>query len=130
MPAARHSRKVRILLADDHAFIRKAVRTILEAHEGWEICGEAENGQEAVEQTAQLHPDVIVMDIFMPCVGGLEATRRIHKSFPESHVVILTLYALPDLDEAVREAGAEGCVIKTDSDHSLVPAIESVTNAL
>ena len=118
--------RVRILIADDHAFVRKAVRSLLESHEGWEICGEAADGEEAVQQTGNLHPDVIVMDIFMPNLGGLEATRRIHKDFPQSHVLILTLYGAPELAQVVREAGAEACILKTESDRSLVPAIEAL----
>jgi DNA-binding NarL/FixJ family response regulator len=120
---------LRILIVDDHAFIRRAVRSLLEARQDWEVCGEASDGLEAVEQAGKLHPDVVVMDMLMPGVGGLEATRRIHHSFPESHVVILTLHSFPDLNRAVRDAGAEGIVLKTDSDRYLVPAVESVSGS-
>jgi DNA-binding NarL/FixJ family response regulator len=120
---------LRILIVDDHAFMRKAVRSILESHDNWEVCGEAADGSEAIERTGELHPDVVIMDILMPRVGGLEATRRIHDSFPESHVLILTLHGFPDLTRAVQEAGAQGCVLKSDSCRDLLPAVESVSHS-
>src|SRR5579871_4621499 len=74
--------QLRILLADDHASIRQMIRNHLEMHPGWEVCGEAADGVEAVQRSAELHPDIVLMDLDMPRLNGLDATRRIHKSSP------------------------------------------------
>ena len=122
-------RHLRILVADDQAHMRRAVRALLRSKAEWEVCGEASDGREAIEQTHQLRPDVVVMDIMMPRLNGLDATREIRRSFPETHVVVLTLYNFPELFRAVREAGGKGCVLKEDSFEQLIPAIESVGNS-
>ncbi len=117
---------LRILVADDQPYIRRAVRALLESRSGWEVIGEASDGREAIKKTGELHPDVIVMDMFMPNLNGLEATREIHASYPEAKVLILTLHDLPDLSRAVREAGAKGLVLKSDSNLFLIPAVETI----
>src|SRR5277367_4711655 len=83
---------VKILVADDHDIIRRGLKQLLTSRPGWEVCGEAKTGREAVALTEQLKPDIIVMDISMPDLNGLEAARRIHKSFPKMGILILTLH--------------------------------------
>src|SRR4029078_8094381 len=82
---------LRILVVDDHAVVRRGVRSLLESHEGWEECGEATNGRDAVEQSRQLRPDVVVMDLSLPELNGLDATRQILKDGPGTEVLVLTM---------------------------------------
>jgi DNA-binding NarL/FixJ family response regulator len=117
-------KQLRILIADDQPYMRRAVKALLESQEGWVVCGEAADGLEAIEKTKELHPDVIVMDMVMPRVNGLEATRKIHQDFPDSQVLILTLHNLPELATLVKSAGARGLVLKSDSNHLLISAVE------
>jgi DNA-binding NarL/FixJ family response regulator len=97
---------------------------LLESQNGWEVCGEAADGIEAVTKTEELHPDVIVMDLAMPKLNGLEAARAIHHDFPNSRVVILTLHDVPELTSLVERAGAQGLVLKSDSNRLLISAVE------
>jgi DNA-binding NarL/FixJ family response regulator len=117
-------KKLRILIADDQPYMRRAVKALLESQDGWVVCGEAADGLEAIEKTKELHPDVIVMDMVMPRVNGLEATRKIHQDFPDSQVLILTLHNLPELATLVKSAGARGLVLKSDSNNLLISAVE------
>ena len=82
----------KILVVDDHAFVRRRVRAILERFPEWEFCGEAENGQQAIEKTSELHPAIVVMDVSMPVLDGITATEVIKRDHPETHVVLLTLH--------------------------------------
>jgi DNA-binding NarL/FixJ family response regulator len=120
---------LRILIADDQPYIRRAVRALLESHQGWEVCGEASDGREAIRKTGELQPDIVVMDMFMPNLNGLEATREIHHAYRDAKVLILTLHDLPDLSRAARDAGAKGLVLKSDSNLFLIPAIEAIGNS-
>jgi DNA-binding NarL/FixJ family response regulator len=117
-------KQLRILIADDQPYMRRAVKALLESQDGWVVCGEAADGLEAIEKTKELHPDVIVMDMVMPRVNGLEATRKIHQDFPDSQVLILTLHNLPELATLVKSAGARGLVLKSDSNYLLISAVE------
>ncbi len=119
-------RHLRILVVDDQPFMRRAVRNLLESRPAWEICGEASDGCEAIERTGELRPDVVVMDMSMPRLNGLEATRFIHEFFPSSQVLILTFHDFPGLPELAREAGAQGFILKGNSGELLVRAVESV----
>src|SRR5205809_1779201 len=117
---------LRILVADDHEIVRRGLCAILESHTGWEVCGEAADGCEAVEKTRQLNPDVVILDIGMPSLNGLEATRQILKGNPQARVLILTLH---DSDQVVREvlnAGARGFLLKSDAARDLVAAVEAL----
>lgn len=116
----------RVLVVDDHAFIRRGVQSILHAFPEWELCGEADNGADAVRLTDALKPEVIIMDISMPGLNGIEATRTIHKNHPETKVILLTLH---DNDELVRtafRAGARGYLLKIDAEKELVQALREV----
>ena len=116
--------QLRILIVDDQPYVRRAVRTLLESQTGWAVCGEASDGNEAIAKTEELNPDVVVMDMSMPNLNGLEAARAIHQGFPKSHVLILTLHDLPELRILVERAGAQGLVLKSDSNRILISAIE------
>lgn len=121
---------LRILIVDDQPYVRRAVRSLLESKCEWEVCGEASDGREAIEKTEELHPDVVIMDMSMPGLNGLEATRFIHQRFPASEVVILTLHDFPGLSRMAQEAGAKGCVLKGNSNDLLIPAVQSVSNCM
>jgi DNA-binding NarL/FixJ family response regulator len=125
---------IRILLADDHAMLRAGLRALLEAEAGLEVVGEAGTGEEAVEMAERLHPDVVVMDLSMPGVGGLEATRRIVGSAgdrsgpdePSTRVLVLTMHAEEEHLLPVLDAGGSGYVNKRSADEELIEAIRTV----
>lgn len=119
--------KVRILIADDHEVVRRGVRGMIEPYPGWEICGEATTGREAVEKTKALKPDVVVLDIAMPELNGLEATRQILKAAPQTEVLILTMHESEHLVHEVLGAGAHGYVLKSDAGRDLVAAIQALS---
>jgi DNA-binding NarL/FixJ family response regulator len=117
---------LRILVVDDHAVVRRGVRSLLESRESWEVCGEATTGREAVEQNRQLRPDVIVMDLSLPELNGLDATRQILKDTPGTQVLVLTMHQSEQLARDVLQAGARGYVLKADADESLLAAVDSL----
>ena len=121
-----HSEHLRILVVDDHEVVRSLLRHLLEAEHGWEVCGEAADGEEAVERSRTLHPDIVVMDAVMPRRDGFEATREIVRTNPKTSVVITTLYEYPEMLRQARNAGALACVGKSKSTRLLVPAVRSV----
>lgn len=120
--------KLRILVADDHDIIRRGLKQLLIAHAGWEVCGEAKTGREAVALAEQLRPDVVVMDISMPDLNGLEAARRIKKSLPRTEILILTLHFSDQLVRDIVEAGVRAYIMKSDADKDLVTAVEALAN--
>ncbi|MGH9497915.1 MAG: response regulator [Terriglobales bacterium] len=118
--------KVRILIADDHEVVRRGLCTLLQSHEGWEICGEATDGRVAVEKAKELKPDVVIVDIGMPSLNGLAATRQLVQQDPRCKVIVLTI---TDSDQVIREAldaGARGFVLKSDAARDLVAAVEAL----
>jgi DNA-binding NarL/FixJ family response regulator len=117
---------LRILLADDHELVRQGARTLLEGHPGWEVVGEASTGREALEKATELHPDVVILDISMPDLNGLEATRLILNAVPQTEVLILTMHESEQLVQKVLEAGARAYVSKSDAGRHLVEAVEAV----
>jgi DNA-binding NarL/FixJ family response regulator len=118
---------LRIVVVDDHAVVRRGVRALLETQPGWEIVGEAATGRDAVEFAKQLQPDIIVMDLSLPELNGLEATRLILKESPRTEVLVLTMHHSEELVRNVLQAGARAYVLKSDADHSLVAAVESLS---
>jgi DNA-binding NarL/FixJ family response regulator len=116
---------LRILIVDDHEVVRGLLRHLLEAENGWEVCGEASDGDEAVERSRALHPDIVVMDAVMPRRNGFEATREILRITPEIPVIITTLYEYPEILRQAQSAGALGCVGKSKTTRLLVPAVKS-----
>lgn len=115
-----------ILVADDHDIIRRGLKDLLSAKPGWEVCAEAKTGKEAVALAEQLKPQIVVMDISMPDLNGLEAARRIHKSLPKTGILILTMHFSDQLVREVVEAGARGYILKSDADRDLVTAVDSI----
>jgi len=116
---------VRFLIADDHEVVRQGVRAILEAQAGWVVCGEASHGREAVTKAIELRPDVVVLDVTMPELNGLEATRQIRGAVP-AKILILSVHESDQVVTEVLEAGADGYVLKTDAGRKLVEAIRAV----
>jgi DNA-binding NarL/FixJ family response regulator len=116
----------RVLIVDDHAFIRRGVQTILHAFPEWEFCGEAENGKEAIRLADELKPEVIIMDVSMPGLNGIEATRAIRKAQPGVKIVLLTLHESGELLRSAFRAGASGYLLKTDAEQELVKALTVV----
>lgn len=120
-------KKLRILLADDHEMLRRGLRATLTEQPGWEICGEAVNGRQAVDLARQLRPDVVVMDLAMPELNGLEATRQIRRALPRTEVLVLTFDESEALVREVLKAGARGYVLKNDLSRVLVQAVENLS---
>ncbi len=116
----------RVLIADDHEVVRRGIRSILENQAGWEICGEAVTGREAVEKALQLTPDVVVLDVGMPELNGLEAARQILKALPHTEILILTMHDSTQLVHEVLDAGARGYVLKSDAGRDLVTAVDAL----
>jgi DNA-binding NarL/FixJ family response regulator len=119
---------LRILVADDHEVARQGIRSLLENHAGWQVCGEARDGREAVDFANQLKPDVLLLDIGMPNLNGLDAARQILATLPEARILILTIH---DSEQVVREvlaAGARGFLLKSDAGRDLVAAVEALQN--
>jgi DNA-binding NarL/FixJ family response regulator len=114
----------RILLADDHELLRRGVRSVLAERPGWEVCGEATNGREAVEMAGKLRPDIVLLDFSMPELNGLEAARQISRLVPRCQILMLTLADSELLVEELIAAGARGYVLKTDASHVLLHAVE------
>jgi DNA-binding NarL/FixJ family response regulator len=115
----------RILLADDHPKVRRHVRDALESQKGWEVCGEASTGREAIAMTETYTPDVVVLDLSMPDLNGLEAARQISQKFPQTVVFILTMHDAHELMHEVQAAGARACLTKSNLQH-LVNEVQNV----
>ncbi len=119
--------RLRILLADDHEMVRKGLRATIEGHPGWEVCGEARTGREAVAKARELCPDVIVMDFTMPELNGMEATRQIRAALPLTEVLILSMHESEKLVRELLAAGARGYLLKTDAGEFLVAALKALS---
>jgi DNA-binding NarL/FixJ family response regulator len=117
---------VRILVVDDHAVVRRGIRALLESRPGWDVCGEATTGRAAVEQCRQLRPDIVVMDLSLPDLNGLEATRQIVKAGMDTEVLVLTMHHSEELAREVLQAGARGYVLKSDAAENLLAAVDSL----
>ncbi len=118
--------KIRILMADDHTLLRNGIRALLEGESDMTVVGEAEDGREAVRLAGKLHPHVVLMDISMPLLNGLEATRQIKHEHPEINVLVLTMYDHEEYFRQVLEVGASGYLIKRAAASDLVAAIRSI----
>jgi DNA-binding NarL/FixJ family response regulator len=116
----------RILLADDHEIVRRGLCALLRAQPEWEVCGEASNGREAVDKALKLKPEIVILDIGMPSLNGLEATRQIVKANPQIKVLILTLHDSDQVVQEVLNAGARGFLLKSDAARDLVAAVEAL----
>lgn len=116
----------RILLADDHDIIRRGLKELLETQGAWKVIGEATNGRQAIDLALKLKPDIAILDLTMPELNGLEATRQIKKALPKTEVLIFTMHENEQLVHDVLSAGALGYVLKSDAARHLVNAIESL----
>lgn len=119
---------VRILLVDDHDVVRRGLREQLSQQKGWEICGEASNGREAVKLALALAPDVAIIDLSMPDLNGLEATRQIRRELPRTEILIFTMHETEHLIREVLSAGARGYVLKSDAGRHLISAVEALSH--
>ena len=117
---------VRILIADDHEIVREGLRAMIQRQPGWEVCGDASSGREVVAQAPALNPDIIVMDIGMPELNGLDATRQIKRALPNTEVLIFTANETEEIVRNVFKAGAKAYLLKSDANQHLVPAIEAL----
>jgi DNA-binding NarL/FixJ family response regulator len=124
-PQAAQSR-VRVLVADDHEVMRLGIRNLLESRSGWSVCADAANGQEAIEKALQFLPDVIIMDITMPIMNGVEASAEIAKLQPKIPIILFSLHLSEDLFSHFQSDAIKGAVAKGDAARDLVRAVETV----
>lgn len=117
---------VRILIADDHEIVREGLRAMIQRQPGWEVCGDVSTGREVVAQAPALNPDIIVMDIGMPELNGLDATRQIKRVLPNTEVLIFTANETEEIVRTVFKAGAKAYLLKSDANQHLIPAIEAL----
>ena len=120
--------KLRILIADDHEVVRHGVRMLIEKEPNWEVCGEAANGRKAVTLAEQLKPDIVVLDIGMPELNGLEAARQIRRSLPKTEVLVFTGEESEQVIHEVFAAGARSYILKSDLGHHLVAALRALAH--
>jgi DNA-binding NarL/FixJ family response regulator len=118
--------RLRILVADDHEVVRRGIRTLIETHSEWEICGESSTGRDAVAKAARMKPDVVLLDITMPDLSGSEAIPEILKVQPETKILVLTMHDSGQMASRVLAAGARGLVLKSDASHDLILALEAM----
>jgi DNA-binding NarL/FixJ family response regulator len=118
---------VSILIADDHDVVRRGVKSLLQTRPDWEVCGEAADGRTAVELSKKLKPQIVILDVTMPGLGGIEATRQILAARPRTEILILTMHESEELVEEILEAGARGFVLKTDTSRDLLRAVIALT---
>lgn len=116
----------RVLIVDDSDIFRRSLRTILESHHGCEVCGEANNGEDAARFAQELRPDAIAIDVSLPGINGIEATRAIRSKLPDAKIVVMSVHQSSELIKAAKAAGASGYVLKTSSGPDLVDAINAV----
>jgi DNA-binding NarL/FixJ family response regulator len=118
--------EVRFVIADDHEIVREGLRSLIEKQPGWKVVGEATNGRDAVEKTKELNPDIAVLDIQMPLLDGVEATRQIRANGGQTKVLILTMHESGSMIRRVIDAGARGYIWKADSGREFVAGVKAL----
>ena len=118
---------VRILIADDDVTVRTRLRRLLEKKRDWQVCGEAASGPQAIELALRLSPHVAVLDLAMPEINGLEATRQIRKALPDTEVLIFATHEADDLTRDLLSAGARGYLLKSDADEKIIAAVDALS---
>jgi DNA-binding NarL/FixJ family response regulator len=118
---------VRIFLVDDHPIVRQGLKTLLEGRVGWEVIGEASDGAEALQKSSDLKPDIMVLDVTMPRMNGLEACRLLRKRSPQLEILFVTQHDSPQMMREALEAGGRGYVVKSNAARDLLAAIEAVS---
>ncbi|HWZ75998.1 MAG TPA: response regulator transcription factor [Candidatus Sulfotelmatobacter sp.] len=118
---------IRILVVDDHPIVRQGLKTLLEGHSGWQVIGEASDGAEALEKAGELNPDVMVLDVTMPRMNGLEACRLLRRQYPDLEILFVTQHDSPQMMREALEAGARGYVVKSNAARDLLAAVEAVS---
>jgi DNA-binding NarL/FixJ family response regulator len=121
-------KNLRILVADDHDVVRRGIKSLIESRPEWHVCDEARSGREAVAKAEERKADIVVLDISMPELNGLEAARRIRKVSPNSEILILSIHYSDQLIKEILDAGIRGFVVKSDSDRDLILALEALAN--
>jgi DNA-binding NarL/FixJ family response regulator len=119
---------LRILIADDHDLMRRGLKALLQSRPGWTICAEAHTGREAVTKAEEVKPDIVILDITMPELNGVEAARRILKASPSTEILVLSVHYSDQLIRDILDAGVRGYIVKSDSDRDLVVAVEALSN--
>lgn len=127
-PTGNTMKNLRILIADDHDIVRRGIRSLIEARPEWKVCDEAHSGREAVAKAEEKKPDIVILDISMPELNGLEAARRIRKVSPNSEILILSVHYSDQLIKEILDVGVRGFIVKSDSDRDLVVAVETLAN--
>lgn len=127
-PMGNTTKNLRILIADDHDIVRRGIRSLIEARPEWKVCDEAHSGREAVTKAEEKKPDIVILDISMPELNGLEAARRIRKVSPNSEILILSVHYSDQLIKEILDAGVRGFIVKSDSDRDLGVAVETLAN--
>jgi DNA-binding NarL/FixJ family response regulator len=117
---------LRILIADDHDLMRRGVKSLLQSHGDWEVCGEAKTGREAITKAEKLKPDIVILDISMPDLDGVEAAKRIRQTSASPEILILSVHYSDQLIQEVAHAGIRGYIAKSDSDRDLIVAVETL----
>jgi DNA-binding NarL/FixJ family response regulator len=117
---------MRILLADDHEAVRRGLRALLETQDQWKVCGEAEDGREAVEKTKSLKPDMVILDISMPTLSGFGAARLIREVSPETPILVYSMHRSPAFLEEARRIGVNGYISKSEDGPTLLMAVDAV----
>lgn len=120
--------RLRVLVADDHEIVRRGLISLIRSHPDWEVCAEADNGRQAVEKANQSKPDIAILDIGMPVLNGLEATRQILRARPAVKILVLTVTDTDQAVQAVLDAGARGFLLKSDAARDLVTAVEALAD--